>query len=104
MEKDSQLRGNTETRPSCGFGDWASNGDPLHGGARGKQNTRGSRKLAEKMMEQVCRDEVEVLRGRKQRRILCVCLCVHVCEREIFETNLPVSHTTSAIPSQTSSS
>ena len=55
-------------------------------------------------MEQVCRDEVEVLRGRKQRRILCVCLCVHVCEREIFETNLPVSHTTSAIPSQTSSS
>ena len=63
MEKDSQLRGNTETRPSCGFGDWASNGDPLHGGARGKQNTRGSRKLAEKMMEQVCRDEVEVLRG-----------------------------------------
>lgn len=55
MEKDSLLRVNAETRLSGGFGDWASSGDPLQGGVRGKQDTRGSRKLAERTVEQVCR-------------------------------------------------
>lgn len=83
MEKDSQLRVNTDTRLSCGFGDWASSGDPLHGGVR-RENTRASRKPAEKTVEQVCREDGEVLRGGKQRRILCVCVCVRMCVQERF--------------------
>ena len=77
------MRVNTETRLSCGFGDWASSGDPLHGGVR-RENTRASRKPAEKTVEQVCREDGEVLRGGKQRRILCVCVCVHMCVQERF--------------------
>lgn len=77
------MRVNTETRLSCGFGDWASSGDPLHGGVR-RENTRASRKPAEKTVEQVRREDGEVLRGGKQRRILCVCVsvCACVCKRD----------------------